>query len=122
MANLDDGLQRILDSPENLAKIAEIARSLRTETKPADPPESSVSAPTAGIPNLPELDPALTRLVSGAIRGYTGTDRRTCLLEALRPFAHEKNRAIIERALMAVRIARSAKAVFGAREGDGQIV
>lgn len=122
MANLDDGLQRILDSPESLAKIAEIARSLRSEheaTTSAEPAEAKTSS---DIPNFPELDPALTRLVSGAIRGYTGTDRRTHLLEALRPFAHEKNRDIIERALMAVRIARSAKAVLGAREGGEQIV
>ncbi len=121
MANLDDSLQRILDSPESLAKIAELVRSMRADES-SDPVGLRDSADPPELPNLPELDPALMRLVSGAIRGYAGTDRRTRLLEALQPFAHEKNRALIDRALKAVRIARSAKAVWGAREGGGRIV
>ena len=121
MANLDESLQRILDSPESLAKIAEIARSMRTDESP-DPVGLSGRADPPELPNLPELDPALMRLVSGAIRGYAGTDRRTRLLEALQPFAHEKNRELLDRALKAVRIARSAKAVLRAREGGSRIV
>lgn len=121
MANFDENLQRILDSPESMAKIAELARSMMGDEN-ANSVGEDASTPLSGIPGFPELDPAMMRLVSGAIRGYTGTDRRTRLLEALQPFAHEKNRELIERALKAVRIARSAKAVLGAKEGSGQIV
>ncbi len=117
MERMDEGLQRILDSPESMAKIAELAKSLR-----AGSTANETEAAIPQIPGLSEIDPALLRVVSGAIRGYTEQNRRTRLLEALRPFAHAKNCDWIERVLQAVRIAHTARAVLNRGEGGDRIV
>ena len=71
MANLDENLQRILDSPESMAKIAELARSMMGDEN-ANSVGEDASTPLSGIPGFPDLDPALMRLVSAYLMRTRG--------------------------------------------------
>ena len=122
MLNTNDGLQRILNSPESMAKIAEIAKTLQG-TNSEDREQTQVPADSfaSGTEALP-LSPEAMQVLSTAISGYMASDRRTGLLEALRPFAHGKNQAVVEQALRAVRLAKTARALLQDREGGDHLV
>lgn len=141
MRSADDGLEKILNSPESMKKIAEIAQALKAEAAPADSGNESkpmyrseteayeafseskeVELPSAG--NLSQLfsdlklSPTIMKVLSGAARGYGQNDKRTRLLEALRPFAHGGNAETIDRAIHAVKIAKTARIVLSDFGGE----
>ncbi len=68
------------------------------------------------------INPAVLRLVTAAASSYGQSDKRTRLLEALRPFTHGENAGTIDRAINAVRIARTAKAVLNTIGGGERFV
>ena len=122
MLNTNDGLQRILNSPESMAKIAEIAKTLQgTDSEDHELTQAPTDAFAGETGALP-LSPEAMQVLSTAISGYMASDRRTGLLEALRPFAHGKNQTMVEQALRAVRLAKTARALLKDREGGGQLV
>ena len=125
ISGAEDGLERILNSPESMAKIAEIARSLRGGS-PAEPLQTTeMSSESNGIAQAfsgLNLDPSMMRTIATAVQGYTASDRRTRLLEAVRPFASAENARLVDRALQAVRLARSVGTVLRDREGGSRFV
>ncbi len=149
MRSTDDGLERILNSPESMKKIAEIAQALKADAAPADKggePEPinkretesyetfSETDSEAEEPEVPaagdlsqlfsglKLSPTIMKVLSGAARGYGQNDKRTRLLEALRPFAHGGNAETIDRAIHAVKIAKTAKTVLSDFGGGDRLV
>ncbi len=145
MRSTDDGLERILNSPESMKKIAEIAQALKAEAAPEDSgsepepmnksePESYETFSEAEEPEFPaagdlsqlfsglKLSPTIMKVLSGAARGYGQSDKRTRLLEALRPFAHGGNAETIDRAIHAVKIAKTAKTVLSDFGGGDRLV
>lgn len=139
MEHTDGALERILNSPDSMQKIAELAQSLKEEMQPTsrEPAEIDNSPAEAdavqdpAVPDSPDIsgvlsgmniNPALLRLVTAAASSYGQSDKRTRLLEALRPFTHGENAGTIDRAINAVRIARTAKAVLNTIGGGERFV
>lgn len=107
MSEGEELFSKILNSPESMAKIAELAESLRGSMA-EEPTETKELPPRTELPLSPELVAAITN----AAQNYTGGNRRTKLLEALRPFAHGSNGDLLDRAANAVRIAGTARVVL----------
>ena len=147
MSATDDKLAQILNSPESLGKIAEIAKSLSQTNKDA----SNNTADTAtaeitenntdsnpvtgheteseiietagfGASSLPDLNgilsqlkisPAVANTLGSAVQGFNENEKRIALLKAVKPFSHGKNGDTLERAILAIKIARAAKLLIG---------
>lgn len=139
MEHTDGALERILNSPDSMQKIAELAQSLKAEiqeTSGESAESDAKQAETSGIsdPVIPDgmdvsgvlsgmnVNPAVMRLVTAAASSYGQSDKRTRLLEALRPFTHGENAGTIDRAIHAVRIAKTAKAVLATIGGGERLV
>ena len=142
MEHTDGALERILNSPGSMQKIAELAQSLKAEMQETSGESADSEAgqtETSGIsdpviPGVPDgmgvsgvlsglnANPAVMRLVTAAASSYGQSDKRTRLLEALRPFTHGENVGTIDRAINAVRIARTAKAVLNTIGGGERFV
>lgn len=139
MEHTDGALERILNSPDSMQKIAELAQSLKAEiqepaSETAEIDGSPAEAGAVQDPVVPDsldissvlsglnINPAVMRLVTAAASSYGQSDKRTRLLEALRPFTHGENAGTIDRAINAVRIARTAKAVLNTIGGGERFV
>ncbi len=131
MEHSGDALTRILNSPESLQKIAEIAKALQSESGAEQSPPAEAMEPMATEDADPgsngELtslldrlqgNPTTMKLITALMNSYGQSDRQTRLLEALRPFAHGKNAGTINQAIRAVRIAKTARAIL-ANWGEG---
>lgn len=131
MEHTGDALTRILNSPESLQKIAEIAKALQAEGAV----EQSLATDDVEQPPMTQTDtgsngeltslldrlqgnPTTMKLITALMNSYGQSDRQTRLLEALRPFAHGKNAGTINQAIRAVRIAKTARAIL-ANWGEG---
>ena len=121
----EDGLERILNSPESMAKIAEIARSLRGHSDEKSSSATESVTESGGIAQALmglNLDPPTMRTIATAVQGYMASDRRTQLLEAVRPFAHADHIQLVDRVLQAIRLARTVGTVLREKEGGNRLV
>lgn len=115
MSEFEDRLNSILNDPEQLGKIADMAKHLMGggDSEPAPP------APAPSVPSLDGLDPGMlrnmTRLLSGAGQK---NDEKLALLEALKPFLAEKRRDKLDRAMKLARMEKMAELAFGALGGE----
>ena len=106
MDNWEQQLGSILGDPQQMGKIADLARTLMGGGGPE-------AAPAPPMPDLGKL----TALLNSPAEG--GRDARA-LLEAMKPWLSEKRRAKLDRA---VKLARMAKlAGFALGEGETQDV
>lgn len=136
MEHTGDALTRILNSPESLQKIAEIAKTLHAESAASqanqtDDAERTVADQTdateteshqmgelASLLDGLHMNPTTMKLITTLVSTYGQSDRQTRLLEALRPFTHGKNAGTINQAIRAVRIAKTARTIL-ANFGEG---
>ena len=94
MSELEDRISSILNDPEQMDKITAMAQKLMggTQDKSGD---------------IPGLDPSvLGRL--GSIMN-SGSDDKTALLEAMKPYLSQKRRNKMDKALKVAKIARIAR-------------
>ena len=116
----DGKLEKILNSPETMAKIAEIARGLgsrsveggeaRTESETAealapDPPFSGAAEETG-------MSRELASVLGKAMEGFRGDERRIGMLKALKPLSDGKSAGTVDRAILAIRIAKAVKCIL----------
>ena len=107
MSELEEQLNSILSDPEQMEKIAGLARSLMSggdSAVPQKPPEG------------PGFDAALLQKMSRLIQGG-GEGREQALLKAMAPYLSEKRRGKLDRALRLARLARIARLAIGEAEG-----
>lgn len=110
MADLEEKLNAILNDPQAMGQILSAAKALSGEQEEgaAPPPEEEDNPLSA----LGQLDPRLVQLGLSLLSEYSGgEDRRTALLEALKPFLRAERQAKVDQA---VRIARLTKVVRSA--------
>lgn len=138
MSELEDNLNKILSSPEDMEKIMGIARSLSgsaggTPSGEASPAgESAGSADGAAAPPLDlaslssalgKIDPKLFRLVSRVLSEYGSTSNdKAALLSAIKPYLKEDRRAKMDKAVEIAKYARLAKAAFAEFTGGDKNV
>ena len=107
MSELEDRINSILGDPEQMEKIAGLAKSLMGG-------EPTQEAP----PEAPELDPGMLRRLTQLMRGGDAPGREQALLRAMEPYLSEKRRGKMDRALKLARMARLARLALG-ETGDG---
>ena len=117
MSEFEDRLNSILNDPDQLGKIADMAKSLMgggEEPAPAQSPP-----PTQSPPVFDGLDPAMLKNMTRVLSGLEGQDDdKMALLDALKPFLAEKRRNKMERAMNLAKMARMAELAFGAFGGE----
>lgn len=122
MDGFDEKLQKLLNDPQALARVAQLAQGLQSpqsesvaevETEPAAPPAVGSGAP-GGLESLGGLGELLSGLdpkLLGGIMELAGEfgkkdDRRIALLNALRPYVRAERSAKMDRAAELVQLAR----------------
>lgn len=121
MGEFDEKLNAILGDPQAMGQIMALAQSLgggqSQPSVPAQPEAAQPPEPEAGN-FLGELDPRMMRVGMRVLEAYrSGDDRKTALLNALRPFLKEERYAALDRA---VQIARLSKMIRVALEELGK--
>ena len=114
MAEWEEKLEGILSNPQAMEQIMSLARSLEggNSTQPQEAPSPSAQTP-APLPDtssllsgLSQIDPKIlsgvARLLSQANRP---DDRRTALLQALRPFLRQERYAKLDKAIQIAKLA-----------------
>ena len=113
MAEWEEKLEGILSNPQAMAQIMALAKSLEGEEAEA-PGQSSAPAPsaTSSVPDLSgilggvtQLDPKMLSMAA-KLMGQMGKqdDRRTALLQALRPFVKPERYAKLDKAIQIAKL------------------
>ena len=122
MSELEDKINSILNSPEEMSRITQLAKSLMGGG-PGD------AAGAGGDPPGGGLDPDLLSKLSGMLGGMSGGgagagaggNDKLALIQAMGPFLGEKRRRKMTRALQIARAAKLAGILFAEKEGDGDL-
>ena len=112
MAELEEKLNAILNDPQAMGQILTVAKALSGQEE-EDVAHAETEAPSEGgsdpLSALGQLDPKLVQLGMRLLSDYSvGDDRKTALLEALKPFLRPERQAKVDQA---VRIARLTKVI-----------
>jgi len=106
---LEEQLNSILSDPEQMEKLAGLARSLMGGADAA-----RAETPPAGEPGL---DPGLLQRLGRMMQGGD-TGREQALLKAMEPYLSEKRRGKLNRAMKLARLARIARMAMGEGGND----
>lgn len=116
MAEFEEKLNAILNDPQAMGQILSAAKALsgQEENLPAGPeappPEEPAGDPLSA---LGQLDPRLLQVGMRLLSEYTGSDdRKTALLEALKPFLRPERRAKVDQAVKIARLSRVIRTAF----------
>ena len=117
MAEFEEKLNAILNDPQAMGQILSAAKALSGQEEgppPADPgappPEGPAGDPLSA---LGQLDPRLLQVGMRLLSEYTGSDdRKTALLEALKPFLRPERRAKVDQAVKIARLSRVIRTAF----------
>ncbi|MEG0598177.1 MAG: hypothetical protein RR502_09050 [Oscillospiraceae bacterium] len=116
MSEFEDKLGAILNNPDAMGQIANLAKSfgsgggaaVAAETPEA--PDCSAEAPPAGgdlFAALGNLDPRIIQTAMKLFTEYsTGDEKKVALLSALRPFVKEERYAKVDRAIQVAKLSR----------------
>ena len=106
MGELEDQLNSILSDPEQMAKIAGLAKSLMGGEDDVPPPPGEAGP-----------DPGLLQMLGRAMNAGGENSREQALLAAMKPYLSEKRRGKIDRAMKLARLARIARFAMGETGG-----
>ncbi|MDR1693343.1 MAG: hypothetical protein LBR72_08300 [Oscillospiraceae bacterium] len=117
MDGFDEKLNKLLQNPEALAQVAQLARGLqagRAQQAPAPEPQPS-GAPDLGILGaLGDLDPKTLSGIAGLLGDLTAKDdRRAVLLAALRPYVRKSRQEKMDRAVQLLQLSKVARRALG---------
>ena len=119
MSELEDRINSILSSPEEMSRLAQMAQSLLGGEAPPDEGSGQNAA-------LPGLNPGMLSKLAGLFGGgqpsapAAGSDK-LALIEAMSPFLGEKRRRKMSRALQIAKAARLAGVFFAENGGEGDL-
>ena len=117
MAEFEEKLNAILNDPQAMGQILSAAKALsgQEESPPPADPDAPLPEEPAGDPlsALGQLDPRLLQVGMRLLSEYTGSDdRKTALLEALKPFLRPERRAKVDQAMKIARLSRVIRTAF----------
>ena len=112
MSEWEDQLNRILNDPEQMAQISQMAQSLMGGVDTAEAP------PLGALGDLGLDAGTLGKLASLLRQEQQGDDKKQALLRALEPWLSEKRREKLERAMKLARLSRLAHLALGEGQGD----
>lgn len=109
MAEFEEKLNAILSDPQAMGQILSAAKALSGSEDEPSPPEKDAQDEAASEPlsALGQLDPRLVQLGLKLLSEYTSSDdRKTALLEALKPFLRPERQAKMEQAIKIAKLSR----------------
>ena len=112
MAELEEKLNAILSDPQAMGQILSAAKALSGAQEEEDTSSFSADDPSNEeavdpLSALNQLDPRLIQTGMRLLSEYTaGDDRKTALLEALKPFLRQERQAKVDQAVRIARLAR----------------
>ena len=106
MAEFEEKLNAILSDPEAMGQILSAAKALT-----GDGQEGTASSPSEAVDDpfsaIRQLDPRIVKLGMGLLQEYSASDdKKTALLEALKPFLKPERQAKIDQAAKIARLSR----------------
>lgn len=117
MAELEEKLNAILSDPQAMGQILSAAKALSGAQEeegapsPTDAPFDEGGADPLSALN--QLDPRLIQAGMRLLSEYTaGDDRKTALLDALKPFLRPERQAKVDQAVRIARLARVIRTAF----------
>ena len=127
MAQLEEQLNQILGDPQAMEQIMALAQSLSGKGQEHGDPSPEQDSPQPEAENasplsaLSGLDPRLLQLGMGLLSEYSAQDdRKTALLEALKPFLKRERQEKIDQAVRIARLSRVVRAAFWLLGGTGE--
>lgn len=119
MSELEERINSILASPEEMGRLMQMAQSIlggapQEETQPKA--EETLPGLNAGM-----MGKLAGLLGSGAQAPVSGKSDKLALIEAMQPFFGEKRRKKMSRALQIAKAARIAGVLFAENGGDGDV-
>ena len=127
MSEFEDKLNSILSSPEQMNKIADMAKSLMGGEKSsekqteADKPQNNKNS--GGIFSTDNISDAESISKIGRIirEVRSEDDDKTALLKAMEPYLSDKRRIRVEKGIKIARLAKIAKLALGDIGGDEDV-
>lgn len=133
MSDWEDKLNAILGNPDAMGQIMSLAQSLGGTVSPPQEPPAAASPPSpppsagpdlsallGGLSGGGGLDPRLFSLAARILsESNHGDDRRTALLEALRPFVKEQRYAKLDKAIQIARLSHMIRIALDVLKGGG---
>ena len=129
MGELDEKLNAILGNPEAMGQIMALANSLgvggsetgsqqaREESQPCSNMEETPDLFSA----LGEIDPRMIQMGMRVLREYqAGDDKKTALLNALRPFVREERWEKLDHAIQIAKLSRVIRVLFDTMGKEGR--
>ncbi|MCL2003495.1 MAG: hypothetical protein FWG72_05770 [Oscillospiraceae bacterium] len=117
MDNFDEKLSQILQNPEALAQVAELAKGLQGgqgSTAEASPSAAGGGLDPGLLGALSGLDPKMLGHISGLLGDLTAKDdRRAQLLAALRPYVRKSRQEKMDRAVQLLQLSKAARRALG---------
>ena len=106
MGDFEDKLASVMNNPEMMAKIMEMAQALGG-TSPETPPEPEISS------GFPEIDLGMLKKLSGFVHQGNIDAQEKTLLQALNPYLSHRRLQKLENAMRAAKMAKFAAAALG---------
>ena len=125
MGDFEAKLEQVLNDPKAMGQIMALAQSLGGGSQPPPPPPAPPEGTTPpGEPpeggSMPELDPKLLGGMASLMGQLgQGDDRRTALLNALRPFLKPERYARLDQAVQIARMSRMVRAALTLLRPEG---
>ena len=124
MSELEEMMNKVLSSPEDMSRIMQLAQSLSGAAAGSDGTSAaSDGAPPTEPEAAPALDPEMTAALGRIMRGLSaanaGSDKLS-LITAIKPYLRTERQGKLERAMKIARIAKIAGSAFN-EMGGGSI-
>jgi len=113
MSDFEDKLSGILNSPETMAQIMQLAQSFSASEKTVEVPKSE--------PENTGIDPNMIMMLTKLMGEFSAPDKCSSLLSAVEPYLRQERREKVEKAMKIARIAKIAKKALG-EMGGGSLV
>ena len=133
MSEFEDRINSVLNDPEQMDKIANLAKSLMGgEAQKADPGDGGMMGKLGELAKSltgggssgrdgPDIDPAMLGKIGRLMKaGNAQNSNERALLEAMKPYLTEKRRQKMDRALQLAKLARIARIAMG-EMGEGDV-
>lgn len=128
MGELEDKLNSILSSPEQMERIMNLARSFSSSSANAassgqQEENKSSNASLSAAQTSGGLDPKMMGLMTRLLGEYSShSSDKAALLTAISPYLKSERREVINKAAEMARLARLARIAFSELNGGDQIV
>ncbi len=109
MGDIEDKLNSILSSPEEMEKILGLARQFMGTAQSPEQDNTPAKA-VSNVNPLPDMDPRLMSVIGRLFSEYSRADNdRTAVLNAIKPYLRDERRRKLEKAIEMAKMARIAR-------------